>query len=85
MNVERKLLVCAVQLKALIVSLLLCTTMLAQEAKPQIARDDRIRMAEAFRMNEKLSDRVWKGWSKTPFAVLLVTPEYEFLVRHPKP
>ncbi|MBA2731774.1 MAG: hypothetical protein H0U54_02660 [Acidobacteria bacterium] len=36
-------------------------------------------------MNEKLSDRVWKGWSKTPFAVLLVTPEYEFLVRHPKP
>ncbi|MGI8836042.1 MAG: hypothetical protein ACR2H4_05325, partial [Pyrinomonadaceae bacterium] len=25
------------------------------------------------------------GWSKAPFAVLLVTPEYEFLVRHSKP
>lgn len=85
MKTERKLLVCAIELKALIISLLLCTTTLAQEAKPQIARDDRIRMTEAFRMDEMLSDRVWKRWSKAPFAVLLVTPEYEFLVRHPKP
>ncbi len=36
-------------------------------------------------MSEKLSERVWKGWSKAPFAVLLVTPEHEFLVRHPQP
>lgn len=36
-------------------------------------------------MGEKLGERVWKGWSKAPFAVLLVTPEYEFLVRHPQP
>jgi len=85
MNAERKLPVCFVQLKALAVSLLLCTTALGQEAKPQIRQDDRIRMAEAFRMGEKLGDHVWKGWSKAPFAVLLVTPEYEFLVRHPKP
>ena len=85
MKAERKLLVCAVQLKALIVSLFLCPIALAQEAKPRINRDDRIRMAEAFRMGDKLGDRVWKGWSKAPFAVLLVTPEYEFLVRHPKP
>ncbi|HEX8847286.1 MAG TPA: hypothetical protein VF791_21765 [Pyrinomonadaceae bacterium] len=54
-------------------------------AQPQLARDDRIRLAEAFRIGEKLGDRVWKGWSKAPFAVLLVTPEYEFLVRHPQP
>ena len=25
------------------------------------------------------------GWSSAPFAVLLVTPEYEFLIRHPAP
>lgn len=36
-------------------------------------------------MGEQLSERVWKGWSKAPFAVLLVTPEHEFLVRHPQP
>lgn len=88
MNTGNKPRGCAVQLIALIFSLLLgttTTTALAQEAKPQLRDDDRVRMAEAFRMGEKLSERVWKGWSKTPFAVLLVTPEYEFLVRHPKP
>jgi hypothetical protein len=73
------------QLKALIFVLLLSAGVSAQEAKPQIRDDDRVRMAEAFRMGEKLGDYVWKGWSKAPFAVLLVTPEHEFLVRHPKP
>jgi hypothetical protein len=42
-------------------------------------------MAEAFRIAEHLGDRVWSGWSKAPFAVALITPEYEFLVRHPNP
>lgn len=28
---------------------------------------------------------MWPGWTKAPFAVLLVTPEHEFLIRHPKP
>jgi hypothetical protein len=52
---------------------------------PRISQADRIRLAEAFRIGEQLGDRVWKGWSKAPFAVLLVTPDYEFLVRHPSP
>jgi hypothetical protein len=77
--------VCALSLKALIVILLLSITVSAQATKPQLRDDDRIRLAEAFRMGEKLGNHVWEGWSKAPFAVLLVTPEYEFLVRHPKP
>lgn len=52
---------------------------------PSISAIDRTRLAEAFRLGEKLQDKVWKGWSKAPFAVLLVTPENEFLIRHPKP
>ena len=86
MNAEHKLRVfCARQLKALIIVLLLSSSVTAQEAKPRIRDDDRVRMAEAFRMGEKIGDRIWKGWSKAPFAVLLVTPEHEFLVRHPRP
>jgi hypothetical protein len=46
---------------------------------------DRIRIAEAFRLADTLGDRLWPGWSAAPFAVLLVTPDREFLVRHPKP
>jgi hypothetical protein len=57
------------------------------EAQPQPSMSDidRIRVAEAYRLGDVLGDRVWKNWSKAPFAVLLVTPEYEFLLRHPKP
>ena len=57
----------------------------AQEIQPQIPLDDRIRIAEAFRLGEELQEQVWKGWSEAPFAVLLVTQEYEFLIRHPQP
>jgi hypothetical protein len=55
------------------------------EIAPQIPRDDRIRLAEAFRLGEELQEQVWKGWSEAPFAVLLVTSDYEFLIRHPRP
>lgn len=85
MNVEQRLRVSAPQLKALFILLLLALNVTAQEAKPQIREDDRIRIAEAFRMDMMLGERIWKGWSKAPFAVLLVTPEHEFLVRHPRP
>lgn len=46
---------------------------------------DRIRLAEVFSLGDAIGNRVWKDWDKAPFAVLLVTPEYEFLIRHPRP
>jgi hypothetical protein len=64
--------------------LLTAHSVLAQD-KPSMAEVDRIRLAEAFRIGGSLGDRVWKVWGKAPFAVLLVTPEDEFLVRHPRP
>src|SRR6266404_5282328 len=53
--------------------------------QPAIPEIDRTRLAEAFRLGGQIGDRVWPGWSKAPFAVLLVTPDYEFLMRHPTP
>lgn len=50
-----------------------------------LAQADRIRLAEAFRMSSQLGDRIWPGWTAAPFAVLLVTQDAEFLIRHPKP
>jgi hypothetical protein len=62
---------------------------LAQNAfsqnNPAIPEIDRIRLAEAFRLGDKLSEKVWQNWSKAPFAVLLVTSGHEFLIRHPSP
>ncbi len=55
------------------------------QKQPWIEERDRVRLAEAFRLGEKLGDEIWPGWNQAPFAVLLVTPDYEFLLRHPKP
>lgn len=59
-------------------------TALAEE-KPSVPPIDRTRLAETFRLGERLGDAIWPDWSKAPFAVLLVMPEFEFLIRHPAP
>ncbi len=68
-----------------LVTLLLTFVTAVGQEKPSLAEIDRVRLAEAFTVADTLGDRVWRGWSKAPFAVLLVTPEHEFLLRHPKP
>jgi hypothetical protein len=69
---------------ALIVVGLFAVSVQAQP-KPNLSQLDRIRLAEAFSVGNAIGNRIWKDWDKAPFAVLLVTPEYEFLIRHPKP
>ena len=54
-------------------------------AAPTLPAADRVRLGEAFRIAEQLGDSVWAGWREVPFAVLLVTPSHEFLLRHPRP
>ena len=46
---------------------------------------DRVRIREAFRLANALGDRIWPGWHDAPFALILVTPDYEFLVHHSSP
>ncbi len=72
------------RLAVTVLALLTAHSVLAQD-RPSLSEVDRIRLAEAFRLGESLGDRVWKDWDKAPFAVLFVTPEYEFLIRHPRP
>jgi len=57
----------------------------AAQTRPALSEVDRVRMAEAFRLADQLGDRLWKDWHRAPFAILLVTPAHEFLIRHPKP
>jgi hypothetical protein len=54
-------------------------------ASPRIPDDDRVRIAEAYRLAEQIGDRIWPQWSAVPFALLLVTADHEFLIRHPQP
>src|SRR4051794_40223270 len=50
----------------------------------QLPHDDEIRIAEGIRLANKIQDKIWPGWSKAPFGILLVTNDGEFLVNHPK-
>jgi hypothetical protein len=55
------------------------------EAAPAIPDIDRIRIAEAYRIAEKLQDSLWANWDQAPFATLFITDDNEFLIRHPNP
>jgi hypothetical protein len=68
-----------------LLGLLTTNTAARDPMSPSLPNADRVRIAEAFRLADALGNRVWPDWDKAPFAVLLVTPEHEFLIRHPKP
>ncbi len=55
------------------------------QLQPAMREIDRTRIAEAFRVGEKLKNDLWRGWDKGPFGLLFVDDDHEFLMRHPKP
>lgn len=58
--------------------------LLACSFAQQIPHDDEVRIAEGIRLADKVEDSIWPDWHQAPFSVLLVAPEGEFLIRHPK-
>jgi hypothetical protein len=63
----------------------LVATGASAQSAPHASDTDRVRIREAYRLAGQLGDRVWPGWHDAPFALLLVTRDYEYLVRHPSP
>ncbi|HUF11392.1 MAG TPA: hypothetical protein VMO47_18870 [Rhodothermales bacterium] len=72
-------------MRTVLVFLLVFSAVDSKAQQPDLPADDRIRLAEAFALARDIQDRVWAGWSDAPFAVLVVTPDQEFLIRHPRP
>lgn len=68
-----------------VVALLITFGTAVGQDKPALSEIDRTRLAETFSVADRVGDRLWPGWSKAPFAVLLVTKDHEFLIRHPQP
>ena len=50
------------------IHVMVASNALSQE-KPSLREIDRVRLAEAFNLADKLGDDLWSGWSKAPFAV----------------
>ena len=61
------------------------TAVHGQNLPQGIPDTDRVRLAEARRLITAVQDSVWPGWSTAPSALLLVTPEREFLLWHERP
>jgi hypothetical protein len=59
----------------------------AQDAvrPPAVQERDRVRLAEAYRLAAAIGDSIWPGWSRVPFATVLVAGDHEYFVRHPHP
>jgi hypothetical protein len=51
----------------------------------RLSEPDRARLAESFRLAERVSGDVWPGWERSPMAILLVADSTEYLVGHPRP
>lgn len=64
--------------------LLLCLLDHAQTL-PVMRQADRIRIHEAELINRRYGNQIWKGMSKVPFTVLLVTDSCEYLINPVKP
>jgi hypothetical protein len=52
---------------------------------PAMSSADRVRLAEAYRLAAAIGDGIWPGWSRVPFATVLVAGDWEYFVRHPHP
>jgi hypothetical protein len=57
----------------------------AHAQTPALSEPDRIRIAEAFRLGKSIGTDLGPGATEIPFAILLVTPDREFLIAHPRP
>lgn len=55
------------------------------QGKPQLRQPDRVRLAEAMRLADRLCDQLWPGWGRTTLQILLVTDSAEFLLGSPHP
>jgi len=55
------------------------------QVQPALPHEDAVRIAEFYRLADKIQDTLWPQWSHTPAPLLLLTDKTEFLTHHPAP
>ena len=55
------------------------------QSEARMPERDAVRLAEAFRVADRVRAAVWPGWERTPLVVLLVSDSAEYLIGHPRP
>lgn len=54
-------------------------------SQQEMRMEDKIRIAEALKISEFVSDNIWKDWSKADFTILFLSDSLEYLINHPNP
>ena len=68
-------------MKNLLLAILLFVSVAAiADEMPGIRDEDKVRIAEAYRISEMYGDNIWEGWSEAPYAIMLVADDYEYLI-----
>lgn len=68
----------------LFLTLLICSNSFGQQ-NPELRYADKIRIKEAMTISTQFGDKLFKGYSTIPFAIVLITDSTEFLINHPNP
>jgi hypothetical protein len=55
------------------------------QSLPELRYADKIRIREAINISTQFGNKLFKGYSTVPFAIVLVTDSTEFLINHPNP
>jgi hypothetical protein len=74
-------------MQQIVIAVLLAASVVGLEeaAAQQIPQEDRVRVAEFYRLAEEVQNRIWPGWSEVPDPLLLVTEKTEFLTHDLNP
>lgn len=64
---------------------IILTALVCAFAIGQLRPADHARIKEAKRISNQFGDSIWEGFDRTPFAILLVMDDYEYLFGHPNP
>lgn len=55
------------------------------QTTPTLRYADKIRIKEAIHISDQFGEQLFKGYTRPPFAIILVTDSIEFLIYHPYP
>ena len=70
--------------KLFFLTLLICGNSFRQSL-PELRYADKIRIKEAMTISTQFGDKLFKGYSTVPLAIVLITDSTEFLINHPNP
>lgn len=55
------------------------------DPEPVMNTTDKERLVEALRLCQEVGPKLWEGWNEAPYALLLVTDSFEYLIHHSNP